>query len=183
MGVSLSRGEQVAWEGVSVIHPLALIGDPPEARDHVGPGIAPVIHPDARIEAFVTVDAGVQSATRFGRSFAMKGCHFGHDSVVGDGCEFAPHACIGGYVVVGDNVRVGMNATIRNRVKVGDGARIGMGAVVTKDVPAGEVWVGNPARPMNRDLEQNYAGYIVPLVVDVEVAARELEWDVGGQPV
>ena len=29
--------------------------------------------------------------------------------------------------------------------KIGENAMIGIGSVVTHDVPAGEVWVGNPA--------------------------------------
>lgn len=134
-----------------MISGLAYIGGPPEARDHDGGGVFPRIHPAARIEAFVTVDAGVQHETRVGNSFLMKGVHIGHDAVIGDGCELAPHACVGGYCVIGDNVRVGMGAVIRNRVTVGDGARIGCGAVVVKDVPAGEVWVGNPARNIQTD--------------------------------
>jgi UDP-N-acetylglucosamine acyltransferase len=134
-----------------MIHRLALIGDPPEARDHVGPGIAPVIHPEARIEAFVTVDAGVESATTIGEAFLMKGCHVGHDAQIGDGCEFAPHVIVGGYCEIGQDVKIGMGAIIRNRVKIGDGARIGFGAVITKDVPAHEIWVGNPGRNIDTD--------------------------------
>ena len=43
---------------------------------------------------------------------------------------------------------IGANATIRCGVKIGKRVTIGAGAVVTKDVPAGETWVGNPARPI-----------------------------------
>lgn len=41
---------------------------------------------------------------------------------------------------------IGANATILGGITVGAGALIGAGSVVTRDVPAGELWVGNPAR-------------------------------------
>ena len=41
---------------------------------------------------------------------------------------------------------IGANATILGGVTIGEGALIGAGSVVTRDVPAGELWVGNPAR-------------------------------------
>lgn len=41
---------------------------------------------------------------------------------------------------------IGANATILCGITVGENAMIGAGSVVTKDVPAGEVWVGNPAK-------------------------------------
>lgn len=130
----------------SRVSPLALIGDQPESRDHHGPGVPPLIHPGARIEAFATVDAGTSRPTTVGASWLFKHSHIGHDAVIGDGCEISTGAIIGGWCELGDNVRVGLGAVLRPRVKVGDGARVGMGAVVTKDVPAGETWVGNPAR-------------------------------------
>ncbi len=45
---------------------------------------------------------------------------------------------------------IGANATILPGVTIGSGAMIGAGSVVTKDVPAGELWVGNPARFMKK---------------------------------
>lgn len=47
---------------------------------------------------------------------------------------------------VGELVTIGSNATILGDVTIGDKAFIGAGSVVTKDVPAGEIWAGNPAR-------------------------------------
>lgn len=49
-------------------------------------------------------------------------------------------------VVIGKNVWIGSHATILPGVTVGDGAIVAAGAVVTKDVPAGAVAGGVPAR-------------------------------------
>jgi acyl-[acyl carrier protein]--UDP-N-acetylglucosamine O-acyltransferase len=131
------------------IHPLACIGSPPEHRlyQEGEPMYYPDIAKSARISAFVTVDSGMGRPTRIGeRCFLMAHTHIGHDCIIGDDCELAAGAVLAGFVELGKGVRVGVNATFRNRVTVGDGARIGAGAVVTKDVPAGETWVGCPAR-------------------------------------
>jgi acetyltransferase-like isoleucine patch superfamily enzyme len=52
------------------------------------------------------------------------------------------------FTQIGNHVAIGSNATIKGGVKVGDFAIIGAGSVVTKDVPAGEIWAGNPARKL-----------------------------------
>ena len=44
--------------------------------------------------------------------------------------------------------RVGINATLLPAVVIGEGALVGAAAVVTRDVPAGAVVAGNPARVM-----------------------------------
>ena len=41
---------------------------------------------------------------------------------------------------------IGANATIIAGITIGENAMIGAGSVVTKDVPANELWFGNPAR-------------------------------------
>lgn len=46
--------------------------------------------------------------------------------------------------------RVGVNATLLPEVVIGEGALVGAGAVVTRDVPAGAVVVGSPARVIGR---------------------------------
>lgn len=40
---------------------------------------------------------------------------------------------------------IGAGSAIGCGITIGENAMIGMGSVVTHDVPAGEVWVGNPA--------------------------------------
>lgn len=131
----------------------AVIGHAPEHRDWKpgDPAIQPVIDDTARIEAFVTIDAGMEHATRVGpRSWLFKHVHIGHDAIVGADCELAPGTVICGHVTLEDGVRCGVNATVLPYRRVGKGARIGAGAVVTRDVPAGEVWAGNPARPIDQ---------------------------------
>ena len=41
---------------------------------------------------------------------------------------------------------IGANATILCGITIGENSMIGAGSVVTKDVPAGELWVGNPVK-------------------------------------
>lgn len=49
-------------------------------------------------------------------------------------------------ITVKKGASIGANSTILAGVTIGENAMIGAGSVVTKDVPAGELWLGNPAR-------------------------------------
>lgn len=49
-------------------------------------------------------------------------------------------------IVVGDNVWLGGGVIVCPGVTIGDDTVVGAGAVVTRDLPAGVVAVGNPAR-------------------------------------
>jgi bifunctional UDP-N-acetylglucosamine pyrophosphorylase/glucosamine-1-phosphate N-acetyltransferase len=47
---------------------------------------------------------------------------------------------------IGENVFLGVDTMLVAPIEVGDGAKTGAGAVVTKNVPAGKLAVGVPAR-------------------------------------
>jgi len=48
--------------------------------------------------------------------------------------------------VVRRGASIGANATILPGITIGEGAMIAAGSVLTKDVPPGELWIGNPAK-------------------------------------
>lgn len=56
--------------------------------------------------------------------------------------------CVG--TVVRRRASIGSGATLLCGITIGEGAVIGAGSVVTKDVPAGVVVAGNPARVLRR---------------------------------
>ena len=47
---------------------------------------------------------------------------------------------------IGNNVSLGSNVTILGDVTIGGNSIIGAGSVVTKNIPSGQIWVGNPAK-------------------------------------
>ena len=65
-------------------------------------------------------------------------------------------------ITIGDNVWLGGGAIVCPGVAIGDDTVVGAGAVVTRDVPAGVVAVGNPARVL-RDIGDEDA-VVVPRI-------------------
>lgn len=120
---------------------FSVCGDPHVRMDDVEIGEGALLSP------FTTLTSNI----RIGRHFHLNiYSYVEHDCVIGDFVTFAPAVRCNGNVTIGDGAYIGSNAVIRQGISIGAGATIGMGAVVTKDVPAGETWVGNPARLLTR---------------------------------
>ncbi|MFP4845198.1 acyltransferase [Winogradskyella sp. PE311] len=49
-------------------------------------------------------------------------------------------------ISIGNDVFIGANSTILKGVTIGEKSIVGAGSLVTKDIPANEMWAGNPAR-------------------------------------
>jgi acetyltransferase-like isoleucine patch superfamily enzyme len=63
--------------------------------------------------------------------------------------------------VIRRNAKIGANATLLPGVVIGEGALVGAGAVVVRDVPAGAVVVGNPARVIRHVSDLPYSNDLV----------------------
>lgn len=114
------------------------IGDNCIIHSHVWIGDNVIIGNNVKIQSFSFIPDGV---------------------VIEDNVFIAPHVCFTNdpqleikgrgcwkKTLVKNGAKIGANASIKAGVVIGENAVIGMGSVVIKDIPAGEVWAGNPAR-------------------------------------
>jgi sugar O-acyltransferase (sialic acid O-acetyltransferase NeuD family) len=69
-----------------------------------------------------------------------------HECQIGAGTHIGPGVRLAGHIEVGERTWIGTGAVILPRLKIGNDATIGAGAVVIRDVPAGAVVMGVPAR-------------------------------------
>ena len=122
---------------------------------------------DSRVGTFVEIQKGAKIGARCkisSHTFICEGVTIADEVFVGHGVMFindrdprataadgspqteADWACVPTHV--GKGASIGSGAVIMCGVKIGAGALIGAGAVVTKDVAAGTVVAGVPARLM-----------------------------------
>lgn len=124
---------------------------------------------DSKIGAFVEIQKNSTIGKRCkisSHSFICEGVHIGNDVFIGHGVMFTndkyPKASNNGLPIIHewtlletfieDEVSIGSNATILCGIRIHKGAMIGAGSVVTKDVPAGAIVAGNPARMINTSI-------------------------------
>ncbi len=108
----------------------------------------------ARLEAGSMIAAGaLGSVNLVVEPFGLinVGVTLGHEAVIGCGSVVNHAASISGGVTLGEGVLVGTGARVLQYLDIGAGATVGAGAVVTKSVGPGDVVVGVPARPLNKE--------------------------------
>jgi len=115
----------------TIVHPAASFGD----STIIGPGSVAL----AGVVATAAVRIGAHVAL-------MPGVVLTHDNLIGDYATLASGVKLGGGVHIGTGAYLGAGVIVRENVTIGPWAMVGMGSIVTRDVPAGELWLGTPAR-------------------------------------
>lgn len=108
-----------------------------------------VIEDNVDIGAGCQIAKGALSNTIIGKGTKINvGCYIAHNVIIGKNVWISAQAKIAGSVKVGDNTTIFVGAMIREQLIIENNSLIGMGSVVVKNVPQGEVWIGNPAKKL-----------------------------------
>jgi len=123
-----------------------------EDRARIGPYSH--VRPDSHIGAGVELGNFAEvKASRLGEGVKSHHMSYLGDAEVGAGTNIGAGTITANYdgrvkkrTRIGRDAFIGVDTMLVAPIEVGDGARTGAGAVVTKDVPAGKLAVGVPAR-------------------------------------
>lgn len=103
------------------------------------------------VGANTCIDRGALSDTIIGDYTKINNlCHIAHNNIIGKNVSITGCVNVSGGNVIDDDVWIAPNSSLRGYIHLGKGCTLGMGAVATKDIPAGETWVGNPARKLEK---------------------------------
>ncbi len=141
-----------------IIHPGCRIGQDGfgfvmDRRGHLKvPQIGRVIIQDeVEIGAGTTIDRGGTKDTVIGEGSKIDNLvQIGHNVSIGRHCVVVAQSGISGSVTLEDFVVLGARVGLKDHITVGEGAQVGAASGVHANIPAGEQWIGYPARPIKQ---------------------------------
>jgi len=114
-----------------------------------------LLQDDVSVGANSCIDRGAWDDTVIGEGSKIDNLvQVGHNCRLGRHVILAGHTGLSGSVTIGDGAQLGGRAGVTDHLSIGKGARIGAASMVISDVPDGETWGGQPARPMRRFLRE-----------------------------
>lgn len=107
------------------------------------------IDPSVKLEpgVFVGYNAYVAPRTTIGKCTMVKAnTNIGHDVNIGAISHIAMGSTIVSCVTIGFCADVAVSSTVLANTNIMDYAMLGAQSLATRDIPKGEIWVGNPAK-------------------------------------
>jgi sugar O-acyltransferase (sialic acid O-acetyltransferase NeuD family) len=115
----------------SVIHPGATVSRAAQVAPGAYIGAGAFIGPHSRIGSHAIINVGTT---------------VGHNAVLGRWVQVCPGARVSGFAALGDGVFIGSNAVVSPGITLGDWAKLGAASFAARNIPAGTLAVGVPAR-------------------------------------
>ena len=78
----------------------------------------------------------------------------GHDAKVGDHSIVSSFVDIAGDCILGHKTFLAIGVILKQGIKIGSNAIVGLGSVVHNDIPDSVIALGNPARPMKKNIDK-----------------------------
>jgi len=108
-------------------------------------------------------DCMISLSSRLDRTYP-RGIHIGESTAVNFGAVVLAHDYTRNMRVdthIGSRCQIGAHSFIMPGVTIGDGCVVAPASVVMRDVPPNTLVAGNPARPMERDIQTGRWGMLV----------------------
>lgn len=101
---------------------------------------------------FIEENCSIQYTAEIGNNVIIgSNTTIGHSSVIMENCFISNNVGISGMSHIGRNCFIGINSCLVDNLNVANDCIIGAGAVITNDTEKAKIYVGNPARQLEKN--------------------------------